>query len=341
MQKPVFGKKSEQHKRTIRITYTLLVALLTVFSGSFVGVLKIKEYTLTYERSQTEAPQPFPIGVNPIKKEITENPGVNIFFEADLTKSKTSQQLGWLGHLSAKLALYNWYQNLASPISRILVIESGERREQIAHNFGKILKWTPAQTEEFLSLVAATKPVIPEGKFFPGRYVVSKDATPDIVAQIVLERFKSEVLIRYTDEVAALVPLSEALTIASLLEREAYDFNDMRQIAGVIWNRLFIGMPLQIDATLQYAKGSRPYEKWWPQVVPRDKYIESPFNTYEHKGLPPQAISNPSAEAILATLNPTDSECMFYFHDSNGGFHCTATYEEHVALLKRYYGRGK
>ena len=72
------------------------------------------------------------------------------------------------------------------------------------------------------------------------------------------------------------VPLNDALIIASLLEREASDFNNMREVSGVIWNRLFKNMPLQLDATLQYVRGSSRYEaKWWPAIKPADKYIKS------------------------------------------------------------------
>ncbi len=170
---------------------------------------------------------------------------------------------------------------------------------------------------------------------------MNKGATPAEVAPLILDQFHTEVLSRYTTEVASVVPLHDALTIASLLEREAYDFEDMRHISGVIWNRLFIDMRLQLDATLQYAKGSKPSEPWWPKVRPVDKYIASAYNTYKYEGLPPTPIANPSLEAILAALNPSETECMFYFHDKNSGFHCAKTYEEHVALLKQYYGRGK
>ena len=112
----------------------------------------------------------------------------------------------------------------------------------------------------------------------------------------------------------------------------------MRYISGVIWNRLFIDMPLQIDATLQYARGTPGNNRtWWPVPVPRDKYIDSPYNTYQNIGLPPEPISNPSVDAIIAALNPRATDCLFYFHDTHGNFHCTATYEEHVELLREYY----
>ncbi len=155
------------------------------------------------------------------------------------------------------------------------------------------------------------------------------------------ERFTSEILNKYDKTVAEKVPLNEALIIASLLEREAYDFTDMRYISGIIWNRMFIDMPLQIDATLQYVRGSKASEaKWWPVPKPADKYLKSPYNTYKNTGLPPTPIANPSVEAVVAALNPRSTECMFYFHDKNGGFHCTKTYKEHVANIKKYYGQG-
>lgn len=177
--------------------------------------------------------------------------------------------------------------------------------------------------------------------FSPGKYVVTVDIAPEQMASLVNQRFKEQILARYTPNIEASVPLSEALTIASLLEREAYDFTDMREISGVIWNRLFADMNLQLDASLQYVKGSRPYGPWWPQVRPADKFLDSPFNTYQHPGLPPEPIASPSPEAVLASLNPRNTDCFFYFHDTDGGFHCSESYEEHVDRLQNMYGRGK
>jgi UPF0755 protein len=171
--------------------------------------------------------------------------------------------------------------------------------------------------------------------------VVSIGALPTDVAPLVINRFQDEILSRYPEEVAEQVALHDTLIIASLLEREAYDFEDMRFIAGVIWNRLFIDMNLQIDATLQYAKGAESKRTWWPKPVPNDKYIDSPYNTYQNAGLPPTPIANVSVDAVLAALNPRETECLYYFHDNDSVFHCSITYEEHVASLKKYYGRGK
>lgn len=286
----------------------------------------------------------FPVGVDPKQKVITENTDAETYFETYIAPQETAfidEHTTWFGRVLGKLALMNWYQNLASLTSRILVIQSGERKEQIADNFGQILKWNTEQKNTFLSLIENNAPELEDGKFYPGSYTVAKNATPEDVAMLVQGRFSDEVLQRYTEHVSSVVPLDQALTIASLLEREAYDFQDMQQISGVIWNRLFSEMRLQIDATLQYAKGSKTKDVWWPKVLPGDKNIASVYNTYKNTGLPPAPIANPSLEAILAALNPKKTDCMYYFHDKHAGFHCSKTYNEHVESLKKYYGSGK
>lgn len=284
----------------------------------------------------------FPIGVNPDKEVITENPEVESYFQAYISKNpkKLSRVSWWQSHVTSKLAQFGWYQNLASPLSRILVVDSGERKEEVIDHLGDILRWDDAERAKFAEYVASSSPAVSEGKFFPGHYVVDKDASPEYVANLIIEQFNDHVASHYSDDIAAFVPLEDTLTIASLLEREAYDFDDMRYISGVIWNRLFAGMNLQLDATLQYAKANGN-GTWWPPARPSDKFIKSPFNTYKNAGLPPSPIANPSLEAILAALNPKVTECMYYFHDKDGNFHCTKTYEEHIALLKQYYGKGK
>jgi UPF0755 protein len=255
--------------------------------------------------------------------------------------TNASKRHKYIDKLLAEVVKLGWYQNLASSVSRILVIYPGERKEEIASNFSSILKWSDEEKELFISYVSEAEPALSEGKFFPGRYVVPLDASPELVADLVYVNFTDEILSRYSPDVEALVPLADALTIASLLEREAYDFTDMRIISGVIWNRLFIDMPLQLDASLQYARGNSAFEKkWWPVPVPKDKFIDSPFNTYQNKGLPPYPIANPSVEAVIAALNPSVTQCMFYFHGPKGAFHCTETYKEHVAKLKEIYGQG-
>jgi UPF0755 protein len=348
LHKPVISK---HHRHTVRIIYifVLVVALLlSVISISVIYTKQIAFELLWYEEQQLPSDvytiAPFPISVYPAEKIITKNTAVQTYLQDTLlyTVPKPLQKKnGIIAYIIAKLAQHAWYQNLASPTGRILVIRPGARKEEVTQNFAQILHWDKEMQETFQALVVSAAPAMTDGKFFPAHYLVGKDATPEEVATLLTERFNSEVSIRYTPEVDRVVSIEDALIIASLLEKEAYDFTDMQEISGIIWNRLFIGMKLQIDATLQYANGTSNLETWYPQVRPEDKYIDSPFNTYKHKGLPPSPIGSPSTEAILAALNPIPTNCLFYFHDKESKFHCSETYKEHVQLLKQYYGQGK
>jgi cell division protein YceG involved in septum cleavage len=319
------------------------VVILTVLACMGI-VLLLQSKSLIFTMAARSAEQvevtPFPVSVDPVAKVINDNPDVETFFTDSLADAPNSKN-NWWNRLAALFVDKNWYQNLASPVSRIIVIWPGERKEEATKHIGDVLGWNSDDRAAFEELIDSSDPVMSDGKYYPGQYVAHRLATPADIKGLIEESFQAEVLDRYTPEVAAQVPLQDALIIASLLEREAGDFENMREVSGVIWNRLFIDMPLQLDATLQYVKGSRSYEpKWWPVIRPNDKFVDSPYNTYKNKGLPPAPISNPSAEAILAALNPVATDCLFYFHAKNGDYYCSKTYEDHVAKLRSLYGRG-
>jgi len=334
----------------MRIMAAFLLLCLTIVSGGLVyllqGLSKTFDAQLTREISPTTKEMPaslaFPIGVNPAKESIVEQPNVEAFLETQFANDyERTTRITWLDALYEKVAYMPWYQSLASPNIRILVVFAGERKEEVAHNFGRILGWDRAKREEFLAYMNTVPLEIADGTLYPGKYIVTLEATPEQVAQQLQQAFISNVLSRYPEELQEVVPIKDALIVASLIERETASFDEMRIISAVIWNRLFTDMKLQIDATLQYARGSQNWEpKWWPVPVPSDKYIASKHNTYLHKGLPPSPIANPSAAAIIAALNPVTTDCLFYFHE-NKEMKCSSTYEEHVSSLKAIFGRGK
>ncbi len=327
-----------------RVVAGAVLLLLIIVSAGFVFVLQSKELMFT-KTSQTEVSEeilPFPVGVNPQNKTITEQHGVATYLSTHFAQEEASIKTSFLQRIQKELLALAWYQNLASPHSRVLMIYAGQRQEEVVDAFGDIMGWDDTQRAVFALSVSIAYPEFPEGVFAPGKYIVEKKASPETVAKLVTDRFTENIMRRYNAEVASKVPAAQALIVASLLQREAYTFADMRIISGVVWNRLFNDMKLQLDATLQYARGSEPYAtRWWPPVVPDDKYIDSPYNTYQHKGLPPTPIANPSAAAVLAALNPQDSDCLFYFHDDHGDLYCSSDYEGHVEKLKNIYGRGQ
>lgn len=319
----------------VRGFFILMVGLSIVVASLVVSLLHHIEFAVETVTEPVEPP--FPIGVDPVRKEIQERPDVESFRDIYVGRSRQQPATNnWFDRLFGALTQFAWVQNMALSSSRVLVIFAGERHEEVARNFAGILGWTAAERARFITQVQAAYPSLPEGTFLPGKYVVHKDADPETVAQLLTDSFDREVLTRYPEDIDTVVPLTEALTIASLLEREAYDFTDMREISGVIWNRLFIDMPLQLDASLQYAQATGARGTWWPVPRAEDKWIDSPFNTYQNDGLPPHPIANPSVEAILAALNPVATDCLFYIHAPGGAFYCAPTYSEHRRNIDRY-----
>ncbi len=124
----------------------------------------------------------------------------------------------------------------------------------------------------------------------------------------------------------------QAITLASLIERETAVSEERPLIASVMLNRLAAGKLLEIDATVQYVLGTP--ENWWPGVSGVNlRAIDSPYNTYVVKGLPPGPIANPSLDAILAVAKAADTPYLYYRARCDGSGHhiFSATFEEHLA----------
>jgi UPF0755 protein len=223
-------------------------------------------------------------------------------------------------------------KTLASPPFIVwLTFPSGFRKEQIADRLAGLLSWSAEEREAF---TAAPFGFPAEGVYFPGTYLIRRDEAPGEIAERMRERFRAAYA-PYAEEAARQgLTLKEVVTLASMISREAAGPHDMPLIAGVMHNRLASGMPLGIDANLQYINGTP--EKWWPVAKSEDKFIESPYNTYFRKGLPAGAIASPGMDEIKAALFPEDTSCYYYLHDYRGEIHCSANYSGHLANIDRY-----
>ncbi|MBU0578588.1 endolytic transglycosylase MltG [Patescibacteria group bacterium] len=213
-----------------------------------------------------------------------------------------------------------------------VTIPEGWRREEIADSFIN-QDFTAFDSKEFLNLSIGQ-----EGRLFPDTYLFSRESTAQLVYKTLVNNFEKKVIVGLAKEIdQSIYDLEEALVMASIVEREARGFEEMRHVAGVLWKRIEIGMALQADATLQYAKGySALTQSWWEPPSAADKKIVSPFNTYLNPGLPPKPIANPGLESIKATLNPLKTNDLFYLHDRSGGIHYAQNLEEHTANVQRY-----
>ncbi len=233
----------------------------------------------------------------------------------------------------------SFYLNLANPYVRYITINPGMRVEEIADKIAKTITWTEKDKKEFISSAPRDENGIMEGFFMPGSYWIKVDATGKEVAAQGMAEFDKQVGEKILGDKkiktsTKKINLETAVRIASIIQREAAGPKDMNLISGVIWNRLFQGMTLGMDATLQYAKGSP--EDWWPKIASADKKIDSPYNTYSNLGLPPTAISNISIDALKAAYSPQKTDCMYYLHDNNRKIHCSKTYEQHKNNIQTY-----
>lgn len=167
-----------------------------------------------------------------------------------------------------------------------------------------------------------------EGFLFPSTYeVYTRDSEEEII-EVMLKAFDGV----YTKEIKKEIDnvglnLNELVTFASIIEREARVDKERPMIAGVLYNRLDIDMPLQVDASVQYALKERK-----ERLLYKDLEIDSPYNTYKYKGLPPGPIASPGKASLMAAMNPSDVDYFFYRlkKDGSGEHTFTETFQEHI-----------
>ena len=175
-----------------------------------------------------------------------------------------------------------------------------------------------------------------EGFLFPDEYLLDRDISAlDIILTFLTrfnEKISSDLLIAFKSQG---LNLQQALTMASIVEKEAVINEEMPMIASVFLNRYAIGMKLDSDPTVQYAAGYNVNQAtWWTNPLSfQDLNTDSPFNTYVYSGLPPHPICNPGLSSIQAVAFPEETS-YYYFRakcDGSGKHNFAETYEEHLA----------
>jgi len=180
-------------------------------------------------------------------------------------------------------------------------------------------------------LVDGTRTKSLEGFLFPSTYLMPLGAAPEQIAALLTVQFLKELPRDAASRARALhVSVTQGVTVASLVEREAKSQADRPKIAAVIYNRLRLGMPLQVDATIEYAL---PQHK--SALSFADLRIDSPYNSYVHAGLPPTPIANPGLASLEAAFHPAKSEDLYYVYCGNGRHVFAKTLAEHQANVAR------
>lgn len=214
--------------------------------------------------------------------------------------------------------------NHRSPLSKVTIPE-GMTIAQIAKLFPESA-FSLFDPKQFLALAKGK-----EGYLFPDTYYFSADLTASSAVQEMSDTFFKKTRQEEEQSLASGRKFSDVVTMASILEEEANDDQSMRIVAGILWKRLKLGIPLQVDATLKYVTG-----RGTSQLTESDLALKSPYNTYIHAGLPPAPISNPGIAALEAALNPSVTPYLYFLTDTKGAMHYAVTLDQHVANKQKY-----
>lgn len=177
-----------------------------------------------------------------------------------------------------------------------------------------------------------------EGYIFPDTYFFDP---PDEVGQLhyiedivrmTLENFDAKLTSDLREKIKAQnKTIFETVTMASLIEEEVKTMGDKKIVSGILWKRLESGMPLQVDSTVRYSTGKES-----TKVSIDDTKVDSPYNTYKHRGLPKGPICNPGIESIRAAIEPADSVYWYYLSAPDGTIIYSRTLQEHIAAQAKY-----
>ncbi len=183
-----------------------------------------------------------------------------------------------------------------------VTIPEGFTAEEMAQVFS-------AKLPSFNSALFLAEAVKSEGRLFPDTYFFLTDADESRVLKSMRENFEKKIAPLREEIIKSGHSERDIVVMASLVEGEAKGDNDRAFIAGILWHRINIGMPLQVDV---------------------DK------ETYKARGLPREPVGNPGLKAILATLRPVKTSYLYYLHDKDGVIHYAKSFVEHQANIKKY-----
>ncbi|MBI4088810.1 endolytic transglycosylase MltG [Candidatus Kaiserbacteria bacterium] len=231
--------------------------------------------------------------------------------------------------------LFNTPENLLTVAYRLVTGAYGIPPVRITFPEGETAR-------EMAARVAAAFPDIPASKFlsaaqpyegylFPDTYLFLPSSDAESIVEAMRANFDTKTAPLADAIQASGRSLSEIVILASLVEKEARSSAVRHMVAGILWSRLQLGMPLQVDAVFGYIFNRDTYS---PSSA--DLTVDSPYNTYTHIGLPPGPINNPGFDSLDAALHPTKTDYLYYLTGTDNQMHYATTYADHQANQKRY-----
>lgn len=198
-----------------------------------------------------------------------------------------------------------------------VTIPEGSNSDEIAYILVK--KFPDLNVSHFLSIAKKE-----EGYLYPDTYYFYENVRPGEIVYTMRNNFNEKIKTLKNEIEEFNKPLSDIITMASIIEGEANNTSDRKIISGVLWKRLREGIPLQVDPPFYYITGKKG------NVTYDDLKIDSPYNTYKYKGLPKGPINNPGLDSIKATISPLQSKYYFYLTGKDGAMRYAVTYDGHL-----------
>ncbi|HCU31484.1 MAG: Aminodeoxychorismate lyase [Candidatus Uhrbacteria bacterium GW2011_GWE2_45_35] len=208
-----------------------------------------------------------------------------------------------------------------------LTIDQMAERVDTAFGSGSGAEWLKSLSEKNWSNIYVFLPSDDlQGYLFPDTYRISRSGFPDELTYKLLTNFSEKLSPELRAEISRQGKIIEEVVIlASILEREVRGDADRALVADLFWRRLEIGMALQADSTVHFVVGSDGSTVYTSDT---DREVNSPYNTYKYRGLPPGPISNPSLSAVMAVIYPAANNYWYFLTDSEGQVHYAQTNDE-------------
>lgn len=209
------------------------------------------------------------------------------------------------------------------PIAR-LTFPEGMSVRQMAEVVNETLPGIKA--DEFMKLA---RPY--EGYLFPDTYLFQPSVNAETIVETMRKNFDTKIATISDTISLSSRSIADLVIMASILEKEARTEENRKIVSGILWDRLELKMPLQVDAVFGYIFDRDTYS---PSAT--DLKVDSPYNTYKYRGLPPGPINNPGLDTLVAAAQPTKSKYVYYITGNDDKMHYAVTFEGHQDNLDKY-----
>ncbi len=311
-----------------------------MLGGALTTVMCLFIFTVGYLLFSFYPPHDFPQGVTIEVPKGSYQSVVESLYKNDLIRSAMMARVygkisgaeksidAGLYHFSRPLSLREILSRLSNGERDLEVVAVTFPEGTSVDEMGKVLAGRVPlfDVEKFIEL---GKPF--EGYLFPDTYQITPDTRPEELIDIMRETFQ-----RKTTSLASYITksgksLEEIVKMASILEKEARLLETRQMISGILWLRIAKDMPLQVDVSFGYINGKNT-----TTLTLDDLKVDSLYNSYKYKGLPPTPITNPGYESLLAAATPTKTTYLYFLTDNNGVMRYANTHETHVFNKDQY-----